>query len=60
MTDAKRAKNCERCKARKIEEKYMGRLFDFHNCPFVCLKNEIDNVGSGIIRSGKSRIILAD
>lgn len=48
MTDKKRAKNCAKCKARKAEEKWRGKIFDYHNCPFVCLKNKIDNVGLGI------------
>ena len=48
MTDAKRAKNCAKCRTRKVQAKYMGKIFDYRNCPFVCLKNKVDNVGLGI------------
>lgn len=60
MIDSKRAKNCARCNTRKIQEKYLGRVFDYHNCPFVCLENKVDNVGSGIVRAQRPRVILAD
>lgn len=61
MIDSKRAKNCERCNTRKMQEKYLGRVFDYHNCPFVCLENNVDNVRSGITKmSRRPRIILAD
>lgn len=59
MNDKKRARNCERCNLRKSQEAYLGRVFNYENCPFVCLENKIDNVGSGIIRNPRPRIILA-
>lgn len=60
MNDSKRAENCARCSTRKIQEKYLGRVFDYQNCPFVCLENNVDNMRSGIVRARKPRFILAD
>ena len=57
MTDAQRARNCEKCNTRKIQDKYLGRVFDYRNCPFVCLKNKVDNANTGIIGK-KSKFIF--
>lgn len=39
MNESKRAKNCERCKTRAMADKYLGRVFDYRDCPFVCVQN---------------------
>ena len=58
MKDSRRARNCERCNTRKMQEKYMGRAFDYRNCPFVCLQNKVDNLRTGIIKTGPRKVLL--
>ena len=43
ISEKRMMKNCEKCRIRKLQEKYMGRIFDYHNCPYVCLTNKVDN-----------------
>lgn len=43
ISEKRMMKNCEKCRIRKLQEKYMGRIFDYHNCPYVCLANKVDN-----------------
>jgi len=50
MNDARRAKNCEKCNFRKMQDKYLGRVFDYRNCPCACRQNKIDHVGFGLTR----------
>lgn len=38
MTDKQRDKKCARCQARKSQETFMNRKFDWRNCPFVCVE----------------------
>jgi hypothetical protein len=52
MKDSRRAKNCERCNLRKSQEKWFGKIFDYKNCPFVCLQNKIDHRGLVLNRKG--------
>lgn len=48
MISEQKAMNCARCKIRKLQYKYMGRIFDYSNCPYTCLEN-------GIFKSPKKR-----
>lgn len=41
MQVSKKARNCERCRTRMMAEKYLGEVFDYRDCPFVCVQNDM-------------------
>lgn len=41
MRESRKAKNCEVCRTRMMAEKYLGEVFDYKNCPFVCVQNRM-------------------
>lgn len=36
MTDKQRDRKCAKCKARKHQETFFNRYFDWRTCPYVC------------------------
>lgn len=41
MTDSQRAKNCAKCRLRRSNERWLNQIFDYTNCPFVCVQNKL-------------------
>lgn len=41
MREARMQRNCDRCKLRKSQETYLGIVFDYKTCPFVCVENKL-------------------
>lgn len=39
MTEKQMARNCDRCRTRKVQFLCMGWKFDYKNCPYVCTRN---------------------
>ena len=45
MKESRMQRNCERCRLRKSQETYLGIVFDYRTCPFVCVENKLyDNL----------------
>lgn len=38
MTEKQKDRACAKCKARKHQETFFNRYFDWRNCPYVCVQ----------------------
>ena len=41
MTEKQMIKNCNKCRTRRVQYLFMGWIFDYKNCPYVCTQNQL-------------------